>query len=887
MPGRRILIVEDELIVAKDIAKSLLAFGYDTADILNSGEKVLARMEALKPDCILMDIMLAGEIDGIETTEQVQKQRDIPVIYITAYNTKEIFERAKKTKAYGFLIKPVEKSSLYAAIETALRQHDLERDGERDEELYRDIVESQAELIARWNPGGFYTFVNSSFQRFFCITTGDELHDSFPPGLCDSDINQYAKLLETFTPDNTLMEFECKYQKEEDLFRWLHFKNRGFFNQDKDLIEVQSVGRDITEMKLAQELIQHKEEKLKAILHHSPNSITVTDLNGIIVECNPITAQMHGYLSMDDVIGKKAFEFISPKDHERAVNNMKKTLLDGVVMNIEYTLLKKDGTEFPGELSASVMRDTAGKPTAFVANVADISERKRTEQALRKSEERFRTMFEGAKDGILLTNLETENFSFANNTICKMLGYSRDELASMTVANIHPEESVSYIRNLFRRMTNDELGIIANIPCKRKDNTIFYAEITSQRIQFGDEDYLAGTFRDMTERKNLEENLFKAKIAADSANRAKSKFLANMSHELRTPLNGIIGFCQILEKPRTGPLNEKQKEFLNYVKESGNHLLEMVNDILDLSKIEAGRVEIEKRSFDFGKMLKRSPSTVKSIAHKKGIDMDIAIDPDIGWLVGDEVRIKQVIYNLLSNAIKFSIPGKQIGIEAKGVDSVIEVTIWDEGTGIPENYLNRIFDPFEQVKNEGTANTEGTGLGLSISKRLIELHNGAIYVTSKLGEGSAFTISLPGRIRVEKDYPEKEDNQGVDTCTEAMYNKTILVVEDNEANIKLIQAALEPLCFRLDYALSGEEAVELALERQYDIVLLDIQLPGIDGIEVMRRIRTLNRGKLPIVAMTSFAMKGDKEKFLYQGFDDYISNPVDLDLLNNVIRKYL
>ena len=466
------------------------------------------------------------------------------------------------------------------------------------------------------------------------------------------------------------------------------------------------------------------------------------------------------------------------------------------------------------------------------------------------------------------------NIEYVNGKFSRLTGYARDEVIGRNPRLLKSGvQGPEVYGNLWKTICagSEWRGEL----CNRKKNGELYWELAAISAVHGPDGSIAhflGIKEDITDRKTMEELLRQATAVAEAANRAKSRFLADMSHELRTPLNSILGFGQLMELQGSERLSDKQREYLRWIREGGEHLLDMVNDVLDLSKVEAGKVQLEKSGINPGLLIRRVLTTVRTLAAKKHLRIVLSVPEDLGILDADEVRIKQVLYNLLSNAIKFTASEKRIGVEARSEAGTLVLRVWDEGIGIPAGDLPRMFEPYMQSRSSRTG--EGTGLGLAIVKRLVELHEGTISVESSLGAGSSFTVRIPGlhpapAPKVEAAGPAFLGSDEVPDLA----GKTALVVDDSPANRTLMERILGAFGCTVLSAASGEEALTVAAASPCDLVFMDIQLPGINGIEAMRKLR--ERGvRGPFVALTAFAMKGDPERFLAEGFDGFIAKPV-------------
>ena len=374
--------------------------------------------------------------------------------------------------------------------------------------------------------------------------------------------------------------------------------------------------------------------------------------------------------------------------------------------------------------------------------------------------------------------------------------------------------------------------------------------------------------------------------------RVKDEFLANMSHELRTPLNAILGLSESLSEQIAGPLNEKQLKYTTTIGESGHHLLSLINDILDLAKIEAGQITLDINKVDLHSVCQASLRMIKQLAQKKNQDVKLAIDAEIGLMWADERRLKQMMVNLLSNAVKFTPENGEIGLEVHRdrVEDKVTIDVWDNGIGISENDLSRLFQPFVQLDSGLAREASGTGLGLTLVAQMARLHGGGVTMKSEPGKGSRFTISLPWEPALSRDPEAKKRVTGELRALDknAENQRTILLIEDTKEVVMLVTDYLEAAGFRVVTAQDGVDGlIQVKLTRP-DLILMDLMMPRMDGFETTQKLRSDPQFKsTPIIALTALAMPRDRERCLEAGMNEYISKPVHLRSLVKMINGFL
>ena len=551
------------------------------------------------------------------------------------------------------------------------------------------------------------------------------------------------------------------------------------------------------------------------------------------------------------------------------------------------------------------------------AAMNDFAERERLLAAIDAQRHLFQTVVEHAPAGIAIYDGESFRVKWANPTYRERLDepYRSIGIVGRRLQEILPGAEESGIVEIFRKVASSgvphfeaerelarsgkgttywrwSLLPLDTAEHETRDLMILVLDVTDQVTARRQVEELARQLAE--ERRSLSvinQELELRNREVERANRLKSEFLATMSHELRTPLHSIIGFSELLAEQESGESNPKQQRQLQHILRGARHLLSLINDILDLSKIESGRLELHPESFMVHPALSEVLSTIEPMAAPKQIRIANDIDPQL-VIWADRLRFKQILYNLLSNAVKFTPPKGSVAISSVAREESVEMTVQDTGIGIPLEEQTAIFDEFHQAATTTKGVKEGTGLGLAITRRLVEKHSGEIRMDSRPGSGSRFTFSLPltaagsvvrteGGMRGHKGQTEKPESRIHGTC------RKLVVADDSLEGREFIRDALGSR-FEICEAVNGEEALGKIQEVHPELVLMDIQMPGMDGYAALRKIRQDPEfAKLPVLALTAFAMHGDRDKALAAGFDAYISKPVDPRSLRSQVDRLL
>ncbi|MGE4293969.1 MAG: PAS domain S-box protein [Desulfovibrio sp.] len=663
---------------------------------------------------------------------------------------------------------------------------------------------------------------------------------------------------------------------------------------------VHTVARDVSKRLQAEAALRASEEKHHALSAATFEALFITE-NGFCVETNHAASEMFGY-SYGELLGMFPTDMVTEETRHLVFQRI--TL--GGEEPYEAVGLRKDGTQFPAQFQGRMFR-YRGRPVRVTA-VRDLTGQKRAEQELAESEHKYRLLAENVEDVIFRTD-EQLRFNYVSPSVQRLLGMAPEEIEGCEVGRMLTPESMGRVLEAREQRLraeaegNPSLVNRMELEMFREDGSTVWVEVITKGLRDarGLRHGLVGLARNIAERKRMERQLLTAKESAEAASKAKSEFLANVSHEIRTPLNGMLGMLQLLQENN---LCGENAEMVGTALDCGRGLVMLINDILDLSQIEAGVVRLHPRAFDLDKTLGSVLAVFAHQATSRGLALGCDLTPGTPLrLFGDEGRLRQVLFNLVGNAMKFTERGEVrmsvCPLPQVRTDGKVRLlfSVRDTGIGIPENRINDVFENFTQVDGSYTRRYNGVGLGLSIVRRLVRLMGGGLVLDSEEGGGTEICFSLLFDVLEPSEESSGESGgkpggkengiaqSGSDPAK--LGGLRVLLAEDDRVGSVAVKSMVERLGHTCTAVASGGEAVDALLGGQWDCVLMDIQMPDMNGLEAVRLARErLPAGQSlpPVVALTAHAMSGDREAFLAAGMDDYLAKPVDMDALQELLK---
>jgi PAS domain S-box-containing protein len=670
--------------------------------------------------------------------------------------------------------------------------------------------------------------------------------------------------------------------------------NSLLFDNSGDISGMISLVEEVSQERLDKKEIHEARQKLSFHFERNPLAYIEWDTSFNVLSWNPSAERIFGY-SKDEMVGRKAFSIIvdDAETHKNLSETWRRAIDRGEGFRYAAQSQAKSGNKIHCEWYNAPIFDSNGNVIGLSSLVQDISAKLEALNALRRNERRYMELVESTETGFVIMD-SNGNLLDCNKEFLRLSGH--ENIDNAIGKNISEWLCPDYVE-VFKEGLEDCLdkGFVRDLDVyfSRPSGLDVPVEINAAAAPRKNSIQIIALCKDISERKMMEEELCAAKRSAEDAARAKSDFLANMSHEIRTPLNGIVGMAYLLAETC---LNKEQEEYLENINKSAEVLMTLIEDILDFSKIEAGKLKMDSEPFDLQKTVSDLCASMKYQAINKGIKLNLSFSGEDWTVVGDSVRIRQVLINLLGNSLKFTEKGSvdlRLVSERITDDSVrVDVSIKDTGIGISPEKMDDLFDKFTQADSSIKRRFGGTGLGLSIASQLVTLMGGEIGARSEEGKGSEFYfyVILPlcaEKLDISLDLPDKKLSEALPPFART---PRILLVEDNQVNQNLMDKLLTKVGCEVCLACNGKDAVEAFKKSSFDLVFMDVQMPLMDGFEATAKIRKLDSLKggapIPVVAMTAHALRGDKEKCLASGMNDYLSKPVKKGRLIEILTKY-
>jgi len=892
-----ILIIEDEeahVELIKRTFESFKEYEISFAGNITEGKKFISEK---KFDLIISDWKLPDG-EGIDLVQVVKEKGECPIILMTSFGNQQLAVESMKLGVIDYIVKSSETfSKLPYTISRALREWEnitarkKAEDALRNSEMrYRTFVENIPDVIFQVDLKGNFIFLNQAGLNILKLTKeeliGSNIESLFPPDTVKTQLEAIGKVLQT----KGIYELQIPITID-GITKEYFVVLIPFISIEGEIDSLIGVCHDISELKRTERALKLSESKFREqsellfnILRHIPNYIFWKDANSIYRGCNENFAAWLGIENSSQIIGKTIFDFVD-KDVALRITEEESLIMEKGVpaLNIEEEHINNKGEKVISSRNLIPLRDAEGNKAGLMGMFDDITLRKNAENELRK----LSRATEQSPALIMITDTNGI-IEYVNPSFEKVTGYHLDEIKGKNPNILRSGYTDPNIYKELWETINSGQEWRGELQNKKKNGELYWesSSISGIKNEKGKITHFISVKEDITVRKNLEFELKSAVDQAEESSRLKSSLLSNMSHELRTPLNGILGLSQILiEELSDNSLSPFAKKF--YL--AGKRLMITLNSILDLSEIESNAAQLNFIDYDLGAHLNYLLTQYIYAAKDKGLSFDIDIREENTRALVDERMCNQVLINIVDNAVKYTEKGGiQIIVENEYIENEIfvKVSIIDTGIGISQANIPLIFEEFRQVSEGYNRSFEGSGLGLTLVKKMLKLMRGDIKVESKIGMGSKFIVYLPGILKNIEPEPVQsvalEDKIGLNRQPE------ILLVEDNAINKEVIICYIEHFC-NVDGVNDAAAAIEKARSKQYDLVLMDINLGnGMDGIQATKEIKKFpGYSDIPFVALTGYAMSGDKERLLSEGLTHYLPKPFDKGELQHLVKSIL